>query len=116
MPLTVFLWKVEGGLILYAAAPSSAAFIVGRVISGAGAAGLLCGSLAIYGRSVPLQARLFGMALVTSIYGIAEVLGLTLGGLITDTPKLSDSASGMHPLHLVPLDYLSHLIIETCLL
>ncbi|KAI5463883.1 major facilitator superfamily domain-containing protein [Mariannaea sp. PMI_226] len=79
----------EGGSILCAASPSSAALITGRVISGIGAAGLLCGSLAIYGRSVPLRARPFGMALVTSMYGIAGVLGPTLGGLITDTPRLT---------------------------
>ncbi|KAI8682224.1 MFS domain-containing protein [Fusarium keratoplasticum] len=79
----------EAGTILCAAAPNSASLITGRVISGAGAAGLLCGSLAVYGRSVPLRARPFGMALVTSMYGIAGVLGPTLGGLITDTPRLT---------------------------
>ncbi|UQC86488.1 major facilitator superfamily transporter [Colletotrichum lupini] len=59
----------EAGSILCAASPNSAALITGRVISGIGAAGLLCGSLSVYGRSVPLRARPFGMALVTrSIY------------------------------------------------
>lgn len=29
------------------------------------------------------------MALVTSMYGIAGVLGPTVGGLITDTPRLT---------------------------
>ncbi|KAK1481020.1 major facilitator superfamily transporter [Colletotrichum tamarilloi] len=75
--------------ILCAASPNSAALITGRVISGIGAAGLLCGSLSVYGRSVPLRARPFGMALVTSMYGVAGVLGPTLGGLITDTPRLT---------------------------
>ncbi|KAF7552347.1 hypothetical protein G7Z17_g4399 [Cylindrodendrum hubeiense] len=79
----------EVGSILCAASPNSAALITGRVISGTGAAGLLCGSLAVYGTSVPLRARPFGMALVTSMYGIAGVLGPTLGGLITDTPRLT---------------------------
>ncbi|KPM37656.1 hypothetical protein AK830_g8884 [Neonectria ditissima] len=79
----------EVGSILCAASPNSAALITGRVISGTGAAGLLCGSLAVYGRSVPLRARPFGMALVTSMYGIAGVLGPTLGGLITDTRRLT---------------------------
>ncbi|KAF4465373.1 major facilitator superfamily transporter [Fusarium albosuccineum] len=79
----------EAGSILCAASPNSAALIAGRVISGIGAAGLLCGSLAVYGTSVPLRARPFGMALVTSMYGIAGVLGPTLGGLITDTPRLT---------------------------
>ncbi|KXH39191.1 major facilitator superfamily transporter [Colletotrichum nymphaeae SA-01] len=63
--------------------------IIWRVISGIGAAGLLCGSLSVYGRSVPLRARPFGMALVTSMYGVAGVLGPTLGGLVTDTPRLT---------------------------
>ncbi|KAK2036558.1 major facilitator superfamily transporter [Colletotrichum somersetense] len=79
----------EAGSILCAASPNSAVLITGRVVSGIGAAGLLCGSLAVYGRSVPLRARPFGMALVTSMYGIAGVLGPTLGGLITDTPRLT---------------------------
>ncbi|KAH8815990.1 major facilitator superfamily transporter [Xylogone sp. PMI_703] len=79
----------EVGSILCAAAPNSAALIVGRTISGVGAAGLLCGSLAIFGRSVPLKKRPFGMALVTSMYGVAGVLGPTLGGVITDTPRLT---------------------------
>ncbi|ORY17057.1 major facilitator superfamily transporter [Clohesyomyces aquaticus] len=79
----------EGGSILSAASPNSAALIIGRAISGAGAAGLLCGSLAVFGRSVPLRARPLGMALVTSMYGIAGVLGPTIGGLITDTPRLT---------------------------
>jgi MFS family permease len=80
---------VEVGSVLCAAAPNSPALIVGRAISGAGAAGLLCGSLTIYGQSVPLRQRPFGMALVTSMYGLAGVLGPTLGGVITDTPKLT---------------------------
>ncbi|KAK1623515.1 major facilitator superfamily transporter [Colletotrichum phormii] len=79
----------EVGSILCAASPNSAALITGRVISGIGAAGLLCGSLSVYGTSVPLRARPFGMALVTSMYGVAGVLGPTLGGLITDTPRLT---------------------------
>ncbi|KAK1996713.1 major facilitator superfamily transporter [Colletotrichum falcatum] len=79
----------EAGSVLCAASPNSAVLITGRVVSGTGAAGLLCGSLAVYGRSVPLRARPFGMALVTSMYGIAGVLGPTLGGLITDTPQLT---------------------------
>ncbi|WDK21279.1 major facilitator superfamily transporter [Colletotrichum graminicola] len=85
--ISIILFEI--GSILCAASPNSAVLITGRVISGTGAAGLLCGSLAVYGRSVPLRARPFGMALVTSMYGIAGVLGPTLGGLITDTPRLT---------------------------
>ncbi|KAK1967913.1 major facilitator superfamily transporter [Colletotrichum sublineola] len=85
--ISIILFEV--GSILCAASPNSAVLITGRVVSGTGAAGLLCGSLAVYGRSVPLRARPFGMALVTSMYGIAGVLGPTLGGLITDTPRLT---------------------------
>ncbi|KAG9250060.1 major facilitator superfamily domain-containing protein [Emericellopsis atlantica] len=83
------IFVFEAGSIVCAAAPISAALITGRVVAGIGAAGLLCGSLAVYGRSVPLRARPFGMALVTSMYGVAGVLGPTLGGLITDEPKLT---------------------------
>ena len=83
------LAKVEIGSVLSAAAPNSAVLIVGRTVSGAGAAGLLCGSLTVFGQSVPLRARPFGMALVTSMYGVAGVLGPTLGGLVTDEPRLT---------------------------
>ncbi|OHE92728.1 major facilitator superfamily transporter [Colletotrichum orchidophilum] len=85
----LYLMSIVICSILCAASPNSAALITGRVISGIGAAGLLCGSLSVYGRSVPLRARPFGMALVTSMYGVAGVLGPTLGGLITDTPRLT---------------------------
>lgn len=79
----------EAGSVLCAASPNSSALIIGRAVSGTGAAGLLCGSLTIFGRSVPLKKRAFGMALVTSMYGIAGVIGPTLGGVITDTPRLT---------------------------
>ncbi|MCJ1309676.1 hypothetical protein MMC25_003336 [Agyrium rufum] len=53
----------EGGSILSAASPTSAALIIGRAISGAGAAGLLCGSLAIFGRiNLPAGAVTFALA------------------------------------------------------
>jgi MFS family permease len=79
----------ETGSVICATAPNSIALIIGRAISGTGAAGMLCGSLAIFGQVVPLRARPLGMAITTSVYGIAGVLGPTLGGLMTDTPRLT---------------------------
>ncbi|KAF8861348.1 MFS general substrate transporter [Acephala macrosclerotiorum] len=77
------------GSIVCAAAPNSSALIIGRAISGAGAAGLLCGSLLIYGRSVPLRKRPLGLTLVTSMYRIAGLIRPTLGSVITDIPRLT---------------------------
>lgn len=85
--LTLLLFEI--GSIICATAPNSIALIVGRAVSGTGAAGMLCGSLVIFGQVVPLRSRPFGMAIVTSVYGFAGVLGPTLGGLMTDSPRLT---------------------------
>ncbi|OBT81688.1 hypothetical protein VE02_10058 [Pseudogymnoascus sp. 03VT05] len=84
--LTLVIFEI--GSVISAAAPNSIALILGRTVSGIGGAGMLCGSLAIFGQSVPLKKRPWGMALVTSMYTIASLIGPTLGGLFTDVEKL----------------------------
>ncbi|PYH70137.1 MDR family MFS transporter [Aspergillus vadensis CBS 113365] len=73
----------EAGSVLCAASPSSTAFIVGRAITGVGAAGLYQGALSIVGLSVPLEQRPMYLGIVLSVFGIAACLGPPLGGNLT---------------------------------
>jgi MFS family permease len=75
----------EIGSVICASAPNSITLIVGRAVAGIGAAGIQCGCLTLYAQIVPLQKRPLGIALITCVYGIADVLGPTLGGVITDS-------------------------------
>ncbi|KAF6234141.1 hypothetical protein HO173_007561 [Letharia columbiana] len=88
----VFLVSIlvfEVGSALCGAAPSSAAFIVGRAIAGIGAAGIFCGGIMIIVPLVPLRRRpiftsFFGMA-----FGVSSVLGPLIGGTFTDNRSLT---------------------------
>lgn len=72
------------GSIICAAAPNSAAFIVGRAVAGIGAAGLYQGALSIVGLTVKLEKRPLYLGIVLSVFGIAVCLGPPLGGVLTD--------------------------------
>jgi len=61
----------EAGSILCAAAPTSTAFIFGRVIAGCGAAGILQGTLTIVGYSVPKKQVPLYYGYVLSVQGIS---------------------------------------------
>ncbi|CAN9111031.1 unnamed protein product [Alternaria alternata] len=74
----------EVGSIICAAATSSPMFIVGRVVAGAGAAALYSGGMTIIGFSVPLRKRAIYIAALSSMFGIASVVGPILGGALTD--------------------------------
>ncbi|KAF1975040.1 MFS general substrate transporter, partial [Bimuria novae-zelandiae CBS 107.79] len=74
----------EVGSIICAAATSSPMFIVGRAIAGAGAAALFSGGMTIIGYSVPLRKRAIYIAALSSMFGIASVVGPLLGGALTD--------------------------------
>ena len=74
----------EAGSALCGAAPSSAAFVVGRAIAGMGSAGIFCGGIMVTVPLVPLRKRprftaLFGIAMVLS-----SLLGPLVGGAFTD--------------------------------
>lgn len=74
----------EVGSIICAAATSSPMFIVGRAVAGAGAAALFSGGMTIIGYSVPLRKRAMYIAALSSMFGIASVVGPLLGGALTD--------------------------------
>jgi len=58
--------------------------IVGRAVAGAGAAALFSGSMTIIAYCVPLRKRAVYIAALSSMFGIASVVGPILGGAFTD--------------------------------
>ncbi|MCJ1418886.1 hypothetical protein MMC32_005237 [Xylographa parallela] len=74
----------EIGSLICALANSSVMLIVGRAIAGAGAAGLFSGGMTIIGYTVPLKKRPIYIAMLSSMFGIASVVGPILGGVLTD--------------------------------
>ncbi|KAF2472021.1 MFS general substrate transporter [Lindgomyces ingoldianus] len=74
----------EVGSIICAAATSSPMFIIGRAVAGAGAAALFSGGMTIIGYSVRLSKRPIYIAALSSMFGIASVVGPILGGALTD--------------------------------
>ncbi|KAF2656643.1 MFS general substrate transporter [Lophiostoma macrostomum CBS 122681] len=78
------LFLFEVGSVICAAAPNSPVFIVGRAVAGAGAAALFSGGMTIIGYSVPLRKRAIYIAALSSMFGIASVVGPILGGALTD--------------------------------
>jgi MFS family permease len=83
--LAVVIFEV--GSVVCATAPNSTALIIGRAIAGLGAAGLFSGGITIVGYSVPLRRRAMYIAIISSTFGIASIIGPILGGILTD--KLS---------------------------
>lgn len=69
------------GSVLCAAAPSSAVFILGRVVAGIGAAGLLQGALGIIAYIGPLEERAFYISLLLATSQLACVLRRLLAEL-----------------------------------
>ncbi|KAF4336124.1 HC-toxin efflux carrier TOXA [Fusarium beomiforme] len=79
----------EGGSVLCAAAPSSPAFIIGRAIAGLGAAGIFCGAMIVVSKIVEMRKRPLLLAIISSMYGIASVIGPSLGGVFTHSEQLT---------------------------
>lgn len=85
-PKWIFMASIlifEVGSIVCAAAPSSAAFIVGRAVAGAGSAGIFSGSIILMVGAVPLRKRPMYQGLFGAIFGVASVLGPLVGGAFT---------------------------------
>lgn len=74
----------EVGSVLCGAAVNSEMLIVGRAVAGAGAAALFSGGMTIVAYSVPLRKRPIYIGLLSSMFGIASVVGPILGGAFTD--------------------------------
>ncbi|KAF7985870.1 hypothetical protein HWV62_43734 [Athelia sp. TMB] len=74
----------EIGSVICAAAVNSPMLIVGRAVAGAGASALFSGGMNIIGFSVPLRRRPIFVAFLSSMFGIASVVGPLLGGALTD--------------------------------
>ncbi|KAI1171714.1 putative MFS transporter [Nemania sp. FL0916] len=79
----------ELGSVVCALAPNSVALIVGRALSGLGAAGLLSGGTVILSYCAALEKRAFLLSLVLGVYGVGSVAGPLIGGVITDNKTLS---------------------------
>ena len=79
----------EIGPVICATAESSKTLIVGRLIAGGGGGGLYVGTLTLLGYTVPIRKRPIYISIVMSMFGVASVAGPLLGGLFTDTPKLT---------------------------
>lgn len=74
----------EAGNVLCATAQSSTAVIVGRIVSGMGGAGLMCGSFVISALSVRSQYRPMMMGVTSFAFGLSSVTGPVLGGALVD--------------------------------
>ncbi|OQV01311.1 hypothetical protein CLAIMM_06692 [Cladophialophora immunda] len=74
----------EVGSVLCGAARNSTMLIVGRAVAGVGAAAIFSGGMTIVAYSVPLRKRPIYIGLLSSMFGIASVVGPILGGAFTD--------------------------------
>ncbi|KAI1332184.1 MFS transporter [Xylariaceae sp. FL0255] len=84
---TVFLAAValfELGSLIAGVAPTSATLIVGRTVSGTGAAGMLSGAVIALRGAVPLRRRPMYSGIMYAMHGISSVIGPLLGGVFTD--------------------------------
>ncbi|MCJ1283209.1 hypothetical protein MMC26_002537 [Xylographa opegraphella] len=79
----------EIGSIICAAAPSSKAFILGRAVAGVGQAAMLAGAMTVIGFRIPLEKRAIYFAILSIMNGVASVVGPALGGIFTDSEKLT---------------------------
>ena len=79
----------ELGSIISAVAPNSMTLIIGRAVSGLGAAGLVSGTTTIMSYCVPLKKQAKISPIVLGMYGIGSAVGPLVGGSITDNKVLT---------------------------
>ncbi|KAJ5655886.1 hypothetical protein N7507_007836 [Penicillium longicatenatum] len=79
----------EIGSIIAAVAPNSVALIIGRAVSGLGAAGLVSGTTTILSYCMSLEKQAMLSPIVLGMYNIGSAVGPLVGGSITDNKKLT---------------------------
>lgn len=79
----------EVGSVVSAAAPNSIALIIGRAISGLGAAGLVSGTTTILSYCVSLKKQAMLSPIVLGMYNIGSAIGPLMGGAIADNKTLT---------------------------
>ncbi|EAW16712.1 MDR family MFS transporter [Aspergillus fischeri NRRL 181] len=79
----------EIGSIIAAVAPNSMTLIIGRAISGLGAAGLVSGTTTILSYCVSLKKQAMLSPIVLGMYNIGSAIGPLVGGSITDNKVLT---------------------------
>ncbi|PVH99797.1 MFS general substrate transporter [Periconia macrospinosa] len=71
------------GSIVCATAKNSADLIIGRAVAGVGGAAIFSGGATIIGISAPIKSRAVHLGILSSMFGIASVIGPLLGGVFT---------------------------------
>jgi len=79
----------ELGSVVSAVAPNSVALIIGRAISGIGAAGIVSGTTTILSYCVALKTQAKISPIVLGMYSIGSAIGPLVGGSITDSKTLT---------------------------
>lgn len=79
----------ELGSIISAVAQNSTALIIGRAVSGLGAAGLVSGTTTIMSYCIALKKQAILTPIVLGMYGIGSCVGPLVGGAITDNKNLT---------------------------
>ncbi|TGO46765.1 hypothetical protein BCON_0309g00090 [Botryotinia convoluta] len=79
----------ETGSTICATATSSKVLIIGRAISGIGASSIFSGGLTISHGLVRPKIRPLYISIVTIVYGIVAIAGPLLGGVFTDSERLT---------------------------
>ncbi|CAG8960295.1 hypothetical protein HYFRA_00012815 [Hymenoscyphus fraxineus] len=80
----LFVSIFEIGNLVCATAPTSAALIAGRVVSGIGASGVFAGGFAILTTIVPLHKRPIYMGTISSTFALASIVGPVISGSLTE--------------------------------
>lgn len=79
----MFVGVFEIGSLVCATAQSSTALILGRAVAGIGAAGLFSGALVIIAHTIPLRLRPIYTGVIASMFGVGNIVGPLLGGVLT---------------------------------
>lgn len=82
MFVAVFIFEL--GSLVCGVAPSMGVLIFGRVLAGAGAAGVMSSGFVIIAELVPLRERAKYLAMSGAVFALASVIGPLIGGALSD--------------------------------